>query len=1082
MFVGNFLSTMVQPHYCKYDNNSQQSYLDAIPTLDNNDFLYVINWLVDESTNYYYGIGISKDMRLCKFKLQNVSSGLYVWCLDEKLLKDLLCNLMSVCTIERYNPNVTYYNNSVNIFDSLLNKEKYDKNWKLYKIHTESFKKSRELYKLIFANKPLAEDIAILGQWSLSTFLMMEMHVRNKKFIYCTYINRELEVKENEDTLLDKVPTVVFDIETVSNFDHRLPLGNYIADHIMSVTVVIDDELFTLFNMPVTNDEDLSTTVKLVNTVDSSKYYKIKKRTCYAFNTETDLLTKLFGLLEGIGGPYICLGYNTRGYDMPYLLTRSIFLNLPQTKNFYYLNGILTYSTNMIHVDLNQVIVKYFTQELTSFSLKNVAKELLEEDEDTQKVDFNARNLRYIYKYISDHNSINKGMFTSTMCQQHHTDWEVTLQTLAKYNEMDCLVVLALWDKLQYKSFIQHTSKLFFLPFERCTLSKLNEYLSGNMIFEGLQKLTIFGVHHDKQIIAGKKFIMTINSDNMASSSATDDAESSTSYGGGFNFRLCKGAYPTIYAMDAQAYYPEQISGSNLSHETSSIISVSDFLTIYKHIDNSLDNYLILKFCTHKDMDFKYDSKSISKIEQSVAPFAYINYMRDNCPTLQIEDIKKCKPTDKLVIINNSKKGILSNIIEFRNTLRNIAKENKKIVKNHIDTVQSILVDFQLNNDKDEEMEEEDEFADSDDEDDDNNSENYSIHNYYIPKKTSQSDEEYLVTAQLELLTKEQFNKFDNKLEAVRDYLLHLQKEFIRLNSHYRNMKLLNNSIYGLLGSSYSMLKAKNIAAIVTMLGRMHIIHASQVGNKINGSTVYSDTDSVYFDLSRARISNPNTHIIQTVASHNNHVMLNVKIYKHTFIMGRKTYIAMSGDTIFSRGINKNGPLLWKYMMDKLYYAYIVKEEELSSEGVLGVLMQMYCETYNSIKSNKEQVLRTIGIQSREDYKNETPVTKLIDRITKEFPTYVFGSKLSCFYKLIGDSSNIHYALDFELSSTSIRDINLFKFYSNMTMTFYSILSYAIERTVYRNHNIVFKYSHLTYKKINKVAYLKFLETIDKED
>ncbi|UVX94862.1 DNA polymerase [Callinectes sapidus nudivirus] len=1056
-------------NYVKIDNDSQNTLLSSLPTTTNP--IYVLDWQTENAS--YFAIGIDESYQYAKLEIKNLESGLFVWALEEKILKHMLVNL-NIGKIESFEHVGNYCNNNVTVFDSLADPHRYENNWKLFKIKTENFIASKNLYNQISNNQNMSHYIATLGQWNISTFLMMEMHVRKKKFIYCVHINKNLEYVPAWCDM-GKLPIVVFDIETVSNHDHRLPMGNYIADHIMSVTVIKNTELITLCNLPVDNSIEIDKAQKLVDEVDWSKYYYVKSRKCLIFNNERDLLHELFSIFDSIENPYICLGYNSRGYDMPFLLNRCAYLNLPQLQNFYFMHGILSYGKNMIHIDMNQVLVKFFAQELSSFSLKNVAKVLLSEDKDTQKLDVNARNLRYIYKFMDKENSINDGKFNNTLCNQP-TEWEITLALLVKYNEMDCLVVLALWNKLQYESFLQYTSRQFFLPFVRVTLSKLSEYISGDIINEGLKMNAIFSKHHNFQTICNNKFMMKINNDTIASSGED------SSYGGGFNFRLAKNAYSSVQAFDALAYYPHLIAGMNLSHETISITTVCDFLYI---IENSPEEFVeedfkILKFCTHKSMGFNSNnSKSMIKIDQSVAPFAYINHFIENCPQLNTNDLRnKCNGSDKIVVIHMKKRGVLSKIVEDKNRLRNLAKENKKAINDHINCMKQLLSNLNLgieieNNDFDD-------FEDSDDESDSAkiNFEKYEYSDYILSKPTNQSDAEWFVSIQLLLLPQDDILKYKEPKEALISYLEDLEKEHTRINSHYRNMKLINNSIYGLLGSSYGAIKSKNIAAIVTMLGRCYIILAAQIGNRINGNTVYSDTDSVYIDISNAIVQNPQKHIVDAVNISNPAVILNSKTYRFVFIIGRKTYIAMHGDAIFSRGINKNGPELWNAMLHKFYRRFIVNGEDLTCDGVSDVLFNMYKETYDSVSKNKNQVLRTVSSQNREDYKKDTPMTKLMDRISKEVPTYTFGSKVTCFYKCVGDVSEVHYAMDFELVNTDAKDINLLKFYSNMTMSFFAIISYAIERTAKINHDVVIKFSSSQYRKIEKLSYLRLIDSM----
>lgn len=1051
-------------NHVHFDNNSQIQWLKNVPITT--DPLYVLDWFSEN--NLFYVIGINpNNLQYEKLKIKNIIPGLYVWAVDEFKMRNLLINVLPANTVIEKIENSKYYSNTVNVFDCILNSNRYDKNWQLFKIETTSFLESKNLYNVISNNQSLSYHITTLGQWTLSTFIMMEMHVQKKSYIYCVGIDENMNYV-SMDNVIQKIPTVVFDIETVSNYDHRIPMGNYICDHIMSITIIVGTELYTIFNIPVNSESDMEYIKNKIENVEFSNYYKIKNRNIFIENSEINLLCRVFDIFEKISTPYLCLGYNSRGYDMPFLLNRCVYLNLMDHVNkFYFINGILSYGKNMIHLDVNQIIVKFFAQELTSFTLKNVALNLLE-DENTQKLDFNARNLRYIYKYMNDFNTTNYGNFNSVMCGQNHVKWEVDIGTLAKYNEMDCLVVLALWDKLRYDVFITYASKHFFLPFIRITLSKLSEYQSGNMIFVGLQKETVFGHHFTHQTVKNKEIMLYMNVDNIASS------QNDSSYGGGFNFRIGKQVFPIVHAMDAQAYYPELISGLNLSHETTSLITVGDFLLLNKHTSFDENDYSFFKFCTHKSLFSKFASntKSLERIEQGITPYGYINKFSNNCEALTLEKIKTMSTKEKIVVINNNKKGILSDIIQTRNSLRNTAKTNKKLLNVHLEMIQNMIIKYNLG----EIEKDDDDFADSDEEDENID---FNIENYIIKNKMNIPEEQFLVSIQLELIGNEVFSKCKNPVEAIDVYSKYLSAEFVRLNSHYRNMKLLNNSIYGLLGSSYGTLKSKNIAAIVTMFGRKFIIEAAKIGNSINGSTIYSDTDSVYFDFSKSIVQKPHLHVIREVNKLNKNVILNFKIYKDVFIIGRKTYIATSGDSIFSRGINKNGPELWKTIMNQFYTRFIVQGESITEDDVHDVLYNMYDYTFKEVEKNKQQVLRTMTIQDRNAYKKELPITKLMTRIKKQYPTFVFGNKISYFYKtMVGDIGNIYFALDFELQETNIEDINIYKFYSGILNSYYSIISYAIENQAFEKHGIVIKYSNVTFKKVNKLAYINLLDKI----
>lgn len=1053
----------------KFNNNSQKRLVESLPLACDNR-LYVLDWYNEDDA--YYAVGIDRRMRMTKLKMKDVVSGLYLWTLDVELAQALLVNLIDTGSLHVVWDR-KYYVNTVTVLDSIANPPCYEKQWILCKIKTSTFDASRKLYYTIVKDPVLSRHIAPVGQWNLHTFLTVEKHVREEDFIFGVIMDDNFRDVDGDAAYELRLPTVVLDIETVSDDDYRLPMGSHLTDHIMSVTVVVDEELHVLFNLPLDSSsapDELEKSKKLLETVDSSQYYRVKQRHVHVVTTERELLSKMLKILESIPGPYICLGYNSRGYDLPFLFNRCTYLNMPEAHRFNFINDILSYGKNMLHFDLNQALVKYFSFELSSFSLKNVALKLLS-DQNVQKLDFDARNLRYIYKFISDRNHINDGNFTNEICSTNsHVPWRVDLATLAKYNEMDCLVVLALWDSLQYWNFVNYVSKNFFMPLVRVFLSKLSEYLSGNMVYMGLKYFTLFGPHHECSVVTNDNMIMKLSMDNIIS---RDD--SGSSYGGGFNYRLSKTHYDTVHAMDAQAYYPSLISGMNISHETCSVISVKDFITVCDYSpDFDESNYRFVSFHDHKTgilTPKQRKCKSLEKMENNIVPFGHVHCNLDQCKFLTLSEVREAPPHCKIIVIHRTHRGILPRIIERRNMLRNVSKVSKKQIEGFVGFLKKLKAEYSDKSEEEKEEEEPNHHVKAD-----------AVVNWYVVKDPDEPEDLHMAKCQVRIIERQVFDNAENSLQLVTDCLRVAEAESVRLNSLYKNMKLLNNSVYGLLGSSYGLLKSKNNAAAITMLGRMFIIESAKIGNAINGRTVFSDTDSVFFDLSRAIVPRPDDYIANTVADKYPCVKLNVEVYTSVLILGRKTYIGTQNGEMFSRGINKNGPALWKHMMERLYTRFVVKREPLTPDQVFNVLKNMYDETFEVIRRDKTACLKTMNVRSRESYTSNLPVTRLMDRIAKKHPLYVFGNKVSCFYLNTGNVSDIHYALDIELSTTPLNKINIFKFYSSMNMAFYNILSTAIELNAFEQHAIVMKYSSVEFKKSNKLAYLSSVTALEDGD
>ncbi|QLI62362.1 DNA polymerase [Dikerogammarus haemobaphes nudivirus] len=1080
------------------EEESQNIFIEKLKNAEQNEYLYILDWLTVKNTCYAVGISQKNNGALMKFKTK-IQPTLYVWSKDLKTVTNLLVHatgLLNTTTrkITECNRGKLYHNNQATVIDELVQSGNEKKAWKMFAVPLQTFYGCKKLHTILNANQSTLRYISTTSCWNLEILVMLTMHAkyptRDKIPIFSTLINEKLLYN---DTVVyePNLDVMIFDIETVSHEDHRLPMGDNTTDHISSITIVKYStskniyELETIFNIPIKNQQELEKAKTIIE--NHNKPYKyIQKRNTEIVNTETSILRKtLKHFMDPRFNVFILLGFNSKYYDMSFLLRRASYLNMIEIDNFFYMHGIVTYGPKMIHIDMQQIIQKYYRGELSAFSLKVVAKELLEH---TNKVDFNARNIRYIYNYFLETENINEGKFSSDICSNYvGVPWDIDLETLSYYNDMDSLIVLALWVELQYENFLLFVSREHFIPLSRIALTGVSEYLNINVIVEGLKLGILCTNHHNKQGIVTKNVHIKINLNKLASSTKVETA----GYGGGFNYRCKKEHLKSVIAMDAQAYYPEIIAGFNLSHETTMLFTVDGLKQLRNIYPNMNFSIKIFRFSTHKNLTSEDDISNLDLLD-NMSNKQYLFGFLDNGSEITIEDISKLPDDERLLIISKTP-GLLSQLITKRNFVRNIAKSSKKTINGLIETTQEIYAQFEIEQAKLEAKNENEDQEENDEDDDDEEEEEeidlaaleedekeielkpFDINNYLIPQN-SLSDEEYMVTQHYKTLGKKDFKYILNKCDAVNTYITFLKRDFVRINSQYRNMKLINNSIYGLLGSQYGVLKGKNIAAAATMIGRKYIIEAAKIGQRINCRCVYSDTDSVFFSSKNSIIKEPMKYIEQEFNKCNQHLILNSKIYHDIFIIAKKKYIART-ETIFSRGINKNGPALWNEKIYNFYKKYICDETPIYMKDVYKILYDMYIETYAQIKQNPNLILCNMHIMDEDSYKTNTPAKKLIQRIRTEIPSYKFGNKIVYFNILKNIPTTTFLGLDIELLKTPLNEINLYQFYGKISKTLFDIISFRITETN-KTRNVYTKYSATTFKHENLYAFIAANKTI----
>ncbi len=1118
--------------------NSYNDQLMQLPLIASNEFVFVLDYIT--KNDECYGIGLDRSMQHVRIRM-NIKPFLPIWISHPKYTKafvhlaDFDLTRPVVYGRRDCRQNIT----SVSALDYLTNSDK-NKTWYRVDVPMTSFKGTKKLYYALNSNQYPGnmEFVKTCANYTLEFLLMLRARqLRHPEdadlpnmaykdvYLYNVWLNGDFVQDSTLETL--KLDIVSLDIETVSHEDHRLPMGDNLTDILFSTSITYipyrkDAQPchLSLINLPVPQ-HDLD---KAKHLIADERDYSAYPRIVELYNTERDLMQRICDFLDSLTTTFILLGYNSRGYDMMFIAKRMAFLNMPQVNRLFNQNGALVYGRHMIHVDLMVMVSKYFAGELGSFSLKNVATNVLEMD---RKVDLNARLLRYIYYYIKENG----------LCGGIYEKWDVNLSKMMYYNDMDSILVYQIWEALQYAEFTMCVGKLYALPLAKMVnlgAHRVSEYLTNKLLRDALNNNTIFTRIAPKQVSYLKNGELKLQVDTNQLALTKD-----IGLGGGFNYRHSQNVYESCYSCDFKMYYPLNIAGFNLSHETTSFCTVGVFkkLISMNMLDmDKIKNVQIFHFCSHRRA--KSHDVDDADLENNIESKMYINGQLSNGPLLSLDDLHELHDNEKIIVIlsKQQKHGILAQILEKQNETRNRVRETTKLLESEKDDVEALIVtrkkEEQLkkmreaaklaalqekmarkgannaqdgdedseDDDDDEEEEEDDEFIpdddneeestpvvennqkndsdneeddeeeDEDDEfipDDDNEEEGASDDNMLVKSdiNNTSNDDEYdddfkMIELSIQLLPTNVKNRLSP--QELEKYLNSIKYEYVRLNSQYRNLKIVNSAIYGLLGSKseYGLVKAIYIASVATFIGRKHIIETGVCAEDLGMTLTLVDTDSTFITISKhsidADVNNGKVltnQVINHVANINSCLILGAKLYKHLFVMAKKTYIAYY-EKIFSRGINKNGPQLWFNVMYGLFEEFIMKRAPIKRADLLRILKKIYMDTYKLLRNQKELVLCQMNIKDINEYRSETPAKKLMSRISKINPEYVFGSKIDYFHVLLNKPQDSYFGIDYELSTTPIYKFNLYKFFSKINMAMYSILKQALidknkERGVY---------------------------------
>lgn len=977
--------------------------------------LSIVEWHSDDSNLYGYGVTDDGDF---KYFMHPTKFGLIVGLRDKKHV-----------VIFNNNPLIDFVTfiesdlkaNDLTVFHQIYDN---DKPLYMYKLQTSTFIASKQLYNEL--NQSCTLHFVVLPVvWNLEIFMMFEnvlikyntfeaKHFTNCILYYDKFsITRENKLVQKTNTL-NFIPTICFDVETVSPLKDRVPTGELFSDVCFSVSFLIELEpgkrkVITLINLPMVTEK-----------FDIDTKYPDYDRETIVFQDEKSMLSKAFEILS-YKKYYVAIGYNSAYFDMPYLMNRAYLLNMEEFKNFTYQNGIFVYGIYMTHIDLFIYSNKYF--ELPNYKLNTVAKYCLEKN----KVDINAVNLRYVYEYFCKENDIDH-LFV-------FPDEKFTLKDAIKYNEMDTILVYEIFTKTKMTESLQDLSKSYMLNWNRGIMSRSNENYCNKMFRNSCAFGRLFAINHSmKSVILPGRGLLRLN--NMALISK--DLKKETNFCGGMNYVGGRTRDYNILAFDYTAFYPYLIGDNNLSHETINIVRVKEIRDIWPDLQKAGCEIRLF-------VDTRGDSDMETQLKCRALVNGFLNHGR------VVTDPSKIDDDSRVVILNRNVDGVLSLFIKRQNQIRDKSKSMKKELESLIEEVESELVQKIIDEDKEMEVDEfdfDDEFEDDEEEvvDDEPTDIDLAILTSKIEKKKIKK----LNTSELE------------------SYKLELNGELSRIMAYYRTLKKENSSYFGLLGSMTS-IRGPHVACALTARARFFIVETAREAQRLGAKVIFIDTDSVF--------TNQPSHcdlrqiLPQKMKMKNQALTLNVKVYNTIDVFAKKTYIFEKDDGIFSRGINKNGPKIWEDIFNDAFTKYVKKDVKLYLDTVQKEFEDIYEKLYLRVKENPSIAICSTSVKNLHEYKTNTAVKKMLDRELALNPLLQIGKSMTFVHVFNILPSKTYYVSTNRLNTIEFYNINLYKFLSKIMTYIKKMVAHTITLTMINEKKMLIDVNTLV-DKLDLAAYV----------
>ncbi|ATY70177.1 DNApol B [Tomelloso virus] len=679
--------------------------LDKLPTERSNGYksnqsmpnglTFVYEWC--DNGQDILGYGCDSNGNACCLR-PNIVPGLFVISSDTVILKHV-CAIYGFKIIEY---DIDYETNNFTSWEML---QDYNacKPGKLVKILTNTVANADRLYKKFKYNSLSYRYVGIPQYFNIVTQIMFEIILNRNALNYANKLPFDYSIPNTVMEWFDEnlnayknysrpnVPTIFYDIETVSSDAHRVPTGDDAHDILFTVSIYHShtNVLYTLIYMPLQlSSREMEELIRKDGydvvpnkSVDSANCTNVLE--CFA--SERQLLTRTMKLLTLKPKLHFMCGYNSLGYDIKYLLTRCAFFNIELDK-FIWREGYC-FGTEQLHLDMFRIILMRYR--FKSYKLDDVSRELLKDS----KTGVNAVNLRYTFFRMYKYNRY----FT-----KEESDYEKpSVRDTLEYNNADTLLVHKLEEKTQCIPFLirramdcqvpltsmnTNYNKMQYKLWSECFVVglSLKMFMSTFKSTKATIKCPISSAYSPNDMID-----VPLNLSENLNSGASEvqnsmfsryETEKKASFPGGANF--CLGEYnaDNVQMYDYVTAYPILMDRKNISDETTTILPASVLAILYPKIQN---------VCEFKTYDYMAHNGS-TKTETIILYYQYI-YDGLHCGgefPFTLEELTK-RHDSPVIVIWEGRRGILSRIIAHFSAVRAVTKLKRKT----LDEIYGILIE-----------------------------------------------------------------------------------------------------------------------------------------------------------------------------------------------------------------------------------------------------------------------------------------------------------------------------------------------------------------------------------------------------
>lgn len=986
---------------------------------NNDSWVYVIEWFSHESN--IYGLGADEHGNAVRLHT-NVSPGLFVLSASVNLIS----NIAQIKGYSVIDYGIVMDSNIFTVYDALFN-ESCSKQGRLIKIKTKTMQEANFLHKEFRRDIYSPEYAGVSHYWGLNQLILMELFVLTKKVCKTSFAWFDSNLNQNLPKPDLTLPRITFDIETSSIEPFRVPTGEDVHDILFTVSIYHShsDTMYSLVHIPINeHPENLLNKMRQIDTY-SNIIGNNTKRILQVYNNEKDLLINTLNLLNIPSKLHILNGFNSIAYDIKFLMLRCKFYNLPVFKNFYWNHGF-AFGVNQIHID--SLKVSKLVYNLKEYNLNAVAKHLFNE----KKEDVDAVKLRITFYAMKQ----NQRLYSI----KESTQWPSLCHAI-EYNDQDVLLTDKIFcDSINLSIEYANTCGVSIIEcLDKCSRNQfkiLNESftigLTLNSFFTSFKSLAT-SAYMKYVNERGELDVQEVAFD-MSKALIFEGCKKNKKYPGGFNFCFKEDYCENVEVYDYRVAYVLLMERANISDETC-VICPADFLyKSYPFIPNP-----------HHFKTYDYDPHTgPNKTVNKVLAYKYI-YEHLYCGgefDFTLDELHKRQNAPVILIIQKSlHHGILSKIVEHLNQQRESYKSYKKVCATAHDLIIQKMSNIRVklskkkmkrkrkNSYSDEDSNEHDENSEIDDENEDENEQNENMSDNLLHKSKFLE-----IHKNGNVKIKKSIEQTENPLQELAKLVSICDQLDRTYEDLYRLRKITISSFYGILGKM-----SINIAAAITALVRTFLISTASLLTKNGCKLLYCDTDS-FFTLNEKKV------LVVNIA--NNSFPLMDLVYKYTknyIFVTSKTYMVVDQDGVHYTQ-NKNGPSLWKDAIE-----FFFRQKHLKTiNDLITVFDEFFYLNYRNAKNWRKYIMK---IPIKKHYEKNCPAEQFKNYITNKYPDLLGQRKYSVYVYKTDVFTDVVYRPEHELDESKFKDINFFKFYTNISKTIYNIVKNTL-RINNRPHKI----------------------------